>query len=142
MSSAAIFLDTSYIYALLNKRDQWHAQALRWQQRLAAKPRRLLTTQFILAEIADGLAAVKFRHEAAQAIERLSANAWVEIVPASSALFESAFALYRERPDKSWGLTDCTSFVAMREYGINEALTVDDDYQQAGFRALLLEADK
>jgi len=142
LSSAAIFLDTSYIYALLNKRDQWHAQALRWQQRLAAKPRRLLTTQFILAEIADGLAAVKFRREATQAIERLSANAWVEIVPASSALFESAFALYRERPDKSWGLTDCTSFVAMREHGINEALTVDDDYQQAGFRALLLEADK
>src|SRR5205807_4959325 len=90
--------------------------------------RRLLTTQFILAEIADGLAAVKFRREATQAIERLSANAWMEIVPASSELFESAFALYRERPDKSWGLTDCTSFVAMRGSGINEALTVDDDY--------------
>jgi len=44
LSSAAIFLDTSYVYALLNKRDQWHAQALRWQQRLAAEPRRLLTT--------------------------------------------------------------------------------------------------
>ena len=72
MSSAAIFLDTSYVYALLNKRDQWHAQALRWQQRLAAEPRRSLTTQFVLAEIADGLAAVKFRREAAQAIERLS----------------------------------------------------------------------
>ena len=142
MSSPAVFLDTSYIYALLNKRDQWHAQALRWQQRLAAEPRRLLTTQFVLAEIADGLAAVKFRREAAQAIERLSANAWVEIVPASSELFEAAFALYRERQDKSWGLTDCTSFVAMREHGISEALTVDDDYQQAGFRALLLEADK
>ena len=54
MSSPAIFLDTSYIYALLKKHDQWHAQALRWQQRLAAEPRRLLTTQFVLAEIADG----------------------------------------------------------------------------------------
>ncbi|MEJ7709844.1 MAG: hypothetical protein WKF84_08290 [Pyrinomonadaceae bacterium] len=118
-------------------------RALRWQQKLAAEPRRLLTIQFILAEIADGLAAaVKFRSEAVQTIERLTTSAWVEVLPASGELFAAAFALYRERQDKSWGMTDCTSFVAMREYGINEALTVDDDFQQAGFRALMLEVDE
>ncbi len=48
--------------------------------------------------------------------------------------------LYRERPDKEWGLTDCVSFVVMRERGLTEALTTDDHFRQTGYRALLLDA--
>ena len=47
--------------------------------------------------------------------------------------------LYRERPDKEWGLTDCISFVVMQERGISAALTADEHFQQAGFRALMRE---
>ena len=54
-------------------------------------------------------------------------------------LFRRGFALYRERQDKSWGLTDCLSFVVMRERDIREALSADEDFEQAGFRALLRE---
>lgn len=63
----------------------------------------------------------------------------VEIVPLSSELLEEAFILYKKRMDKGWGLTDCTLFVVMRRYGIMDALTTDDHFQQAGFRALLRE---
>jgi hypothetical protein len=58
-------------------------------------------------------------------------------VPASRELFDSGWALYQDRPDKDWSLTDCISFVAMRERGIIEALTGDHHFEQAGFRALL-----
>ena len=61
----------------------------------------------------------------------------VEIIPASSHLFNAALELYRSRPDKDWGLTDCASFVAMGERGLSEALTTDEHFRQAGFRALL-----
>jgi predicted nucleic acid-binding protein len=54
-------------------------------------------------------------------------------------LFDMAFTLYGNRPDKSWSLTDCASFVVMRERGLTEALTTDEHFRQAGFRALLLE---
>jgi len=48
--------------------------------------------------------------------------------------------LYRQRPDKEWGLTDCLAFVVMRQRGLTEALTSDEHFEQAGFKALLRQA--
>jgi hypothetical protein len=137
--SQPVFLYTAYVNALINTRDQWHEAAVRWERQLATDRRQLITTEFVLVEIADGLARVRFRLQAAQLIAALQASALVEIVPASSDLFTAALELYRNRPDKDWGLTDCESFVAMRERALSEALTSDEHFRQAGFRALLLE---
>jgi predicted nucleic acid-binding protein len=134
-----VFLDTAYVNALINTRDQWHEAAVQWERKLATAQRQLITTEFVLIEIADGLARVRFRLQAAQLIAALQASALVEIIPASSELFTAALALYRDRPDKDWGLTDCASFVAMRERALSEALTTDEHFRQAGFHALLLE---
>ena len=41
------------------------------------------------------------------------------------------------RQDKDCSLTDCVSFVIMREAGLQEALTGDRHFEQAGFQALL-----
>jgi uncharacterized protein len=134
-----IFLDTAYVNALVNTRDQWHDAAVQWQRKLSADKRRLVTTEFVLVEIADGLAAVKFRGQAVQVIATLQASSLVEIIPASSQLFTAALELYRSRGDKDWGLTDCESFVVMNGHGLSEALTTDDHFRQAGFRVLVLE---
>jgi predicted nucleic acid-binding protein len=135
-----IFLDTAYVYALVNTRDQWHEQALNWQRKLATEGQPLITTELILVEIADGLAAVKFRAQAATVLTTLQSSAFVEIVPFSSQLLSEAFALYRSRQDKDWGLTDCVSFVVMRERALSEALTMDEHFRQAGFSVLLRES--
>jgi len=134
-----VFLDTAYVNARINTRDQWHEAAVRWERKLAADWRQLITTEFVLVEIADGLAAVRFRLQAGQVIAALQASALVEIIPASSDLFTAALELYQSRPDKDWGLTDCASFVVMRERALSEALTTDEHFRQAGFRALLLD---
>lgn len=63
----------------------------------------------------------------------------VEIVPVQDALFDAAFELFCERTDKDWSLTDCLSFVVMRQREIQTALAADIHFQQAGFKALLLE---
>jgi predicted nucleic acid-binding protein len=49
-------------------------------------------------------------------------------------LLRQAAALYKKYSDKAWSLTDCISFVIMRERGITEALTSDHHFEQAGFR--------
>ena len=55
----------------------------------------------------------------------------------SPELFASGSDLYAQRLDKDWSLTDCISFVVMRERGIAEALTADHHFEQAGFTILL-----
>jgi predicted nucleic acid-binding protein len=138
-STLPVFLDTAYVYALVNTRDQWHEEAVEWQRRLAIDRRSIITTELILVEIADGLAAIKFRAQAAQIITTLQSSQFVEVIPLSSQLLSDALNLYRSRQDKDWGLTDCASFVTMRERSLLDALTVDEHFLQAGFRALLRE---
>jgi predicted nucleic acid-binding protein len=132
-----IFLDTAYVYALVNTRDEWHQKALNWQERLEKEQRGIITTELILVEIADGLASIRFRTQAAQVIAALQSSPFVEVVAVSSELLTLALDLFRQRDDKEWGLTDCVSFLVMGERGLLEALTVDTHFQQAGFRALL-----
>ncbi|HQU85450.1 MAG TPA: PIN domain-containing protein [Pyrinomonadaceae bacterium] len=138
MPNETLFLDTAYVYVLFNTRDQWHEKALFWQKKIAAEKIPLLTTEFILVEIGNGLSSLKFRKSAAAVIHALTENPFVTVVPATSELFGQALALYEERPDKNWGLTDCASFVVMTENDLTEALTTDEHFRQAGFKALLL----
>ncbi len=138
MIYAPIFIDTAFVHALISPNDQWHKKAVEWQLKIEAEQSPLVTTEFILAEIADGLAAINYRQAASQVIRILQTNAFVKIVPASSELFTKALTLYEQRQDKSWGLTDCASFVVMTEHDLTEALTTDDHFRQAGFKALLL----
>lgn len=73
-------------------------------------------------------------------VVRLQAEAArVTIVPPSMLLFEQAMQMYRDRDDKEWSLTDCVSFVIMKDQNIGEGLTADHHFEQAGFIALLAE---
>ena len=56
-------------------------------------------------------------------------------------MLQDAELLYGERKDKEWGLTDCVSFMLMKQEKIREALTADVHFRQAGFTALLLDPD-
>jgi len=134
-----LFVDTSFFIALLNKEDDDHAQALTLQSQISAQTFRKYTSEYVLLELGDGLSRLRFRHLAVQLIDLVYNDATFEIVPASSDRFIKAHTLFKHRPDKEWGLTDCTSFVIMQEFGLDAALTVDRHFQQAGFRALLLE---
>ncbi len=78
-----------------------------------------------------------YRGRAAAFLESLSADQRVKIVPLTAALFDRGRALYEQHADKEWSLTDCISFVTMRDERIVEAATGDRHFEQAGFTALL-----
>lgn len=69
--------------------------------------------------------------------EALSRDERIQIVRLTPELLERGVALFRSRADKDWPLTDCISFVVMQEHGLTEALTADQHFEQAGFKALL-----
>ena len=132
-----VFVDTSFVIALINDRDQhFHqAQALSYQ----FENSQLLTTDAVLLEIGNALAK-DFRKEAIEVIRVLRSGKNTEVNQIDQATFEKGFETYEKYEDKSWGLVDCISFTVMWERGVTEALTFDKDFEQAGFMIVTKQA--
>jgi predicted nucleic acid-binding protein len=131
---SAVFADAFYFVARLNRRDQHHERVVAFSHTFRA---RLLTTDWVLMEVADALAKSECRPRVRDFVLHLRSSAACEIVPASRELLDRALDLYNQYRDKQWTLTDCVSFVVMRERGLVASLTEDHHFEQAGFTALL-----
>lgn len=129
-----VFADTHYFFAFFNERDSAHLRATEFTVRFTG---RMITSNWVLMEVADGWANPECRDRFAILLSELRSNPNATIVPFSSELFEAGIALYNTRPDKEWSLTDCISFVVMEREGLTDALTGDRHFEQAGFVALL-----
>lgn len=57
----------------------------------------------------------------------------VKLINESDALYRRGLELFAGRSDKEWSLTDCISFVVMKDEELREALTGDHHFTQAGF---------
>lgn len=130
---SVVFADAFYFVARLNRRDQHHERVLAFSRGFRSQ---ILTTDWVLMEVADALAKSESRARIRDFVFHLRQTAVCEVVPASRELFDRALALYHQHADKEWTLTDCGSFVVMRERGITEALTQDHHFKQAGFKPL------
>lgn len=136
---SVLFLDTSFIIALSHANDPHHARAKLLDREMSRQHVGCLLHTGILLEIGDGFSRKERREKGEQLLERLLNEKAYDVVQVTDQLVLRAFELFRSRMDKSWGLTDCISFVIMAEAGITDALTADVHFQQAGFRALLVE---
>jgi predicted nucleic acid-binding protein len=134
----AVFADTAFYVAAASPRDELHQGAVRF---LAGYRGHTVTTEFVLAEVANFFTATAQRQAFADLVRGLRSSRRTQIVGASSDLFERGLKLFESRPDKQWSLIDCTSFVVMGDRGLTDALASDRHFTQAGFRALLIPAE-
>lgn len=137
-----LFADTGFFVALLNPKDELHARARRLRERLS--PFHVITTEMVLTEFLNdfGARGMTLRLAAASFVEQLRQGASAQpsaatIVPQTPHQFVAALETYHQRDDKAWSLTDCASYLIMREQGLMDALTHDRHFEQMGFRALL-----
>lgn len=131
------FVDTAAWLALVNTRDELHERA----QKVMAELRRgnfsLVTTEFVLLEVANALCALAWRDKAVKLIDGLQSLPHLQIIPADSSLLADGWHLYSNRLDKEWSLTDCVNIVVMQNENIEQAFTSDHHFEQAGFVKLL-----
>jgi predicted nucleic acid-binding protein len=132
-----VFVDTAAWIALANADDELHSRAGQIMSDLLTQKARLVTTEFVLLEVADALGAPSLRTNTIQFINRLRQAPILRIIPVSEELLADGWTLYSQRLDKDWGLTDCTSFVVMLSEQITQAFTSDRHFEQAGFVKLL-----
>ena len=132
-----IFIDTSYVLALVNAADKYHERACAGALQVSGP---FITTEAVLTEIGNALSRTRWRALGVATLHDLRTDPNIEAAPVDAPLFERAVALYIARKDKEWGLTDCISFVLMQERRLTHALTTDRHFEQAGFQNALAEA--
>jgi predicted nucleic acid-binding protein len=137
MSRERFLLDTVFLQALLNPRDQYHKQAKAFFPRVKAA-KEVWLTEAILIEVGNALSVFN-RSGAAAFIRQCYHTPNIHVVSVDTRLLTRALELYENRPDKKWGLVDCISFVVMEEQHLRDAVTTDEHFSQAGYRLLFLE---
>lgn len=132
-----IFVDTAAWIALLDASDEHHESASKIFDELNNRNVRLVTTEFVLLELGDGFSAIGKRDQVVVFTTHLRSSEILTIAPVSQELIERAWELFAERKDKKWQMTDCTSFITMRDMDITTAFTTDRHFTQAGFQKLM-----
>lgn len=140
MIKEKLFLDTAFIQAILNNRDQYHSVALKLLP-LVKNTQEVWITEAVLMEVGNALSALN-RPLVVNFIKQCYVTENIKVVNITPELFQRGLHLYESRQDKKWGLVDCISFVVMREQNLSDALTSDRHFIQAGFNALLIDKIK
>ncbi|QZZ19848.1 type II toxin-antitoxin system VapC family toxin [Leptothermofonsia sichuanensis E412] len=132
-----VFIDTAYWVARIDKRDQWRDRARAVTPRLLATP--LVTTELVLVEVLNYFSGYRaeVKQEVADIVASVLDESDIRVIWQSRDLMRTGLALYRDRLDKGYSLTDCVSMVVMRQETIQEVLTHDRHFLQEGFSILL-----
>ncbi len=129
---AEIFLDTGYLIALEDADYGNHTAAVDHRQGLREMPP-LTTTSYVVDEVVTFFNVRGQHAKAVELGETLLSSPSVRTIHVGEDLLARGLDLLRERPDKRYSLTDCVSFVVMRECGISVALAFDRHFEQEGF---------
>lgn len=129
----AVFVDSFAWIAAINKSDNYHEISLKTIETLLKKGLKLVTSNYVIVETINALSKAEFRKAVIEFVDKLEMSPSVEIIKIADEMYNNAWALYQQRMDKDWGITDCTSFEVMRMFNIKKALTNDKHFEQAGY---------
>ncbi len=128
-----VLTNSSYLIALEVSNDQNHQLAQRHWQALDRHSTELVITSFIFDEVTTFLNSRRLHSKAVQLGDLLLQSSYVRFLQVETMFFSEAWQYFKRHKDKDYSLTDCISFVVMRNLGITTALTFDRHFEQAGF---------
>ena len=132
-----VFVDSFAWIAAINKSDNYHKISLNTIDYLLNRKVKLITSNYVIIETINALSKVEFRKAVIEFIGKLKKSPSIEIIRITDEMYDNAWKLYKERMDKDWGITDCTSFEVMRIFNIKKAFTNDKHFEQAGFSLMV-----
>ena len=128
---AQIILDTSALYALVDRRDPNHTRAAAFLREVAT-PGSLLLSNHIFDE-APTLTKMRLgMHVALQLGLRVRNSRLIQMVVFSTAQEQATWRIFSKYTDKGWSYTDCACLALAQERGIQEAFTFDHHFAQMG----------
>lgn len=137
MAAREVFIDTSGLYALVDKQDAHHAIARDVVTRLARRGRMLIVTDYVISETVTLAKARSGAHVALRVLDLVEQSVGIRLERIDAARFDATRAYFRKHADHEYSFVDCASFVVMRELLIRDAVTTDGHFAEAGFQPLL-----
>jgi len=129
--STPVFIDAFAWVAITNRKDRIHGVAVQSFRRLLGSPTRLIATDWTVYE---ALTIVKSRlgvNQAERLWDRLRARSVVDVIRVDGHVERDALELFWRYRDKTWGVVDCSSLIAMKLVGCRRAFAYDRHFVEA-----------
>lgn len=133
MESNALFVDTGAWFALADRSDQHHSQAVNIYPKLLSNYHYLKTTNLVIAETYILMRRTIGHQAAIRFLESIAASPRVVKIYSDSVIEEMAEDILRQYKDQDFSYTDAVSFALMKHYGITQAFCFDKHFVTAGF---------
>ncbi len=131
--AAIVFVDTSAWVGLFVEKDQHHADAVTAFEALEEAAPDFVTTDYIIAETVARIRRQASHKSAAGVWDRLEGGDAARVVEVDPTHRRAARRLFGKYDQLELSLVDFVSFVVMKELGIAEAFTFDEDFRKAGY---------
>jgi len=129
-----LFVDTAGWMTMADQNDPLYRRSVQFRDRILEQGTILVTSNYVLDETLT-LIRIRLGIEAAEKWWTLvseSHRCHVEWISPERA--EKAIRFFFRWKDQPFSFTDCTSFVLMREMGIENVITADRHFTIAGFQ--------
>lgn len=137
MAKGDIFVDTSGLYALIDRRDRHHKTARTAVEAHVRAGRKLVVTDYVVSETVTLARARSGAAAALRVLDLVDQSVGIRIEWIGPPRFDATKAFVRRHAGHGCSFTDCSSFVVMRELTLKQALTSDGHFAEAGFEPLL-----
>lgn len=135
--STLVFVDSSALIALGNRRDEYHKLAKKRFKEIEDAKKKFITTHGVILEVANTFSSAKYKPIAIRLIEHVSQSEKWKIRNIDNELMEKGVEEFKRMKDKDWSLVDCISIIISKEHQIIDVMTNDHHFEQAGFTILL-----
>lgn len=129
MTSRAVMVDTSAYFAIIDKGDSFHFDALHF---VKANTLPTVTTNYLLVETLNLINQRLGHHYAVEIGKKLFDPLRTDVIKVSDQDMLKAWHIFQRYDDKSFSFTDCTTFAVMERLNIRSAFTFDEHFKMYG----------
>ncbi len=131
-----IFIDTGAFISRYIAKDEHHTSSVRFWDQLRDLRERLFTSNFVLDETITLLGRRGGYSFAAEKARKFYTSKVLTILRPTIEHEQKAVAVFEKYADQKISFTDCTSFVLMKQHGIDKVFSFDGHFVYAGYLLL------
>lgn len=128
-----VFVDTSALVALFDRKDANHQQAKAVLERIKTDRTRMLISDYIFDESITTVLSAAGHQIAVKVGDFILNSRIIELVWLDAPVTLKAWDYFKKHSDKMFSFTDCTSFLLMKELRVEKYFSFDSDFRRAGF---------